>query len=355
MGAFRFFLAAMVAFSHLHGRYLPVNLGASAVVCFYFLSGYLMTLSFSRFQQDSASPLRAFYTDRFVRIYPAFLLVFLLSCLWLAFDPAKAGRLAEGTWFYELLIIPYNYIFIMDGSRSDVIVPGWSLGAELQFYLLLPLLMLLSVRIKVALLAVLVLLQWWIFALGGTVADHLPGCAAISQFWCEREFPTAFGYVLPPVIALTFLLGHLAYLGRHDNLARHSVRLTVAAYILAFFVILSHNGMLKSQPVDEILIGMMLFVPLGRELLKRLHQGQSDAIDNYLGKLAYPLFLTHMLARWIVEAVNGTGGAYYLWCGLLSVALAMLVAAFQTRVDSWRYRLRGFGKVTSQRAMAGQP
>ena len=348
MGSFRFFLAIMVAFSHWHGRYLPVNLGASAVICFYFISGYLMTLSYQRFQKDSATPLRAFYTDRFVRLYPAFLLVFALSCLWLLFDPNRAGQLANGTWFYELLIIPYNYIFAMDATRSDVIVPGWSLGAEIQFYLVLPLIMLLSLRTKIVALMVLVLLQWTIFAMGGTVADHLPGCGTISEFWCNQPFPTAFGYVLPQVVVLTFLLGHLAYVGEHQPLARTAVRWTVAAYAVAFFVILSHNGMLKTQPVDEVLIGMMLFVPLARELLKRIKGGNSDWLDGWMGKLAYPVFLTHMLARWIVEATNGTGGAYYLWCALVTLLLAIGVAQFQARIDSWRYRLRGFGKVTAK-------
>lgn len=350
MGAFRFFLAMTVAFSHWHGRYLPLNLGESAVICFYFISGYLMTLSYSRFQRDSATPLRAFYTDRLVRLYPAFLLVFALSALWLAFDPNRAGQLANGTWLYELLIIPYNYLFVMAGSRSDVIIPGWSLGAELQFYLVLPVIMLLPLRAKGAILILLVLLQWAIFAMGGTVADHIPGCAAISEFWCSRSFPDAFGYTLPPVIILTFLLGHLARLAETNPAARQLVRWTIASYAVVFFVGFSHNGMLKPQPVDELLIGMMLLIPLARELLKRISSGNSDPLDSYLGKLAYPLFLTHMLARWIVEASNGTGGAYYLWCATISIALAIAVAAFQTQIDNWRYHLRGFGKVTAKSA-----
>src|ERR1700727_1796255 len=68
VGCFRLVLAALVALSHLMPNYgidLPnINFGAAAVVCFYFISGYLMFLSFSRFRQHSGTPARTFYIDR---------------------------------------------------------------------------------------------------------------------------------------------------------------------------------------------------------------------------------------------------------------------------------------------------
>lgn len=59
MGYFRFLLAALVAYSHISGRYLPLNFGTSAVPAFYFLSGYLMTLLMKRFAANSAGLARS--------------------------------------------------------------------------------------------------------------------------------------------------------------------------------------------------------------------------------------------------------------------------------------------------------
>ena len=43
MGSFRFMLAMLVAISHTLGVSMRGNLGASAVIAFYFISGWLMT------------------------------------------------------------------------------------------------------------------------------------------------------------------------------------------------------------------------------------------------------------------------------------------------------------------------
>ncbi|MET3900816.1 peptidoglycan/LPS O-acetylase OafA/YrhL [Devosia sp. UYZn731] len=79
MGTFRFLLASLVMLSHFPGVYLKSNLGQSSVLAFYFISGWLMAMSYERFVAKSASPNTAFFLDRFIKIWPSYALVFVVS------------------------------------------------------------------------------------------------------------------------------------------------------------------------------------------------------------------------------------------------------------------------------------
>ena len=56
LGILRFILAMLVLLSHIPGLGMPLNPGVSAVILFYFISGYLMGRSYRRFQQHSQQP-----------------------------------------------------------------------------------------------------------------------------------------------------------------------------------------------------------------------------------------------------------------------------------------------------------
>lgn len=70
LGIVRFVLAVLVLLSHIPGLGMPLNPGVSAVILFYFISGYLMARSYLRFQQHSAQPSRDFYMGRLLKLMP---------------------------------------------------------------------------------------------------------------------------------------------------------------------------------------------------------------------------------------------------------------------------------------------
>jgi len=63
----------LVALSHFGLGIYDLNPGQWAVVCFYVLSSFLMERQFQKLAPGGG--IRAFYLDRFFRIYPVYLVV----------------------------------------------------------------------------------------------------------------------------------------------------------------------------------------------------------------------------------------------------------------------------------------
>jgi peptidoglycan/LPS O-acetylase OafA/YrhL len=72
LGTWRFFLAAVVAISHLWAGMID-GPAAYAVWGFFVLSGYLMTLVLTTKYGTAPAGLRQFATNRLLRIYPSFI------------------------------------------------------------------------------------------------------------------------------------------------------------------------------------------------------------------------------------------------------------------------------------------
>lgn len=351
MGGFRFMLAAFVAYSHFEGVILPVNLGVSAVIGFYFISGYLMSLSYERFQAKTAHPVRAFYTDRIIRLYPAYLLVFVASALFYWLSPKLTGLRPVN--LIELLIIPNNYTQLAAHKINLVIPPSWSLGAELQFYLLLPLLLKINRQFRVVLLYTFVILHLCALSLSGVLGDYSTACLKLSQRACEARASDLIGYRYLFFVGVVFLLGNIAHeIYEKKSLHEGILHSVMAAYVFGFFLIFPVGKMLGNENTFAVLLGMMLFIPLSLHTLQQLRTGvPSGKVDKWLGKLAYPLFLSHFLGQWIVDPVWGSAAQnnyYASQAMLVSVGLAFLVALFQEWVDRKRYAYRGFGRVTGK-------
>ena len=103
LGFVRFGLAFLVVISHvgffLHGK----NVGVFAVVVFYLLAG--LTVS-KVFLKVAPNDMKYFFTDRFLRIYPLYFAVAVLSIIFLFFS---IKDLSIYKIFLNLIIIPLNY------------------------------------------------------------------------------------------------------------------------------------------------------------------------------------------------------------------------------------------------------
>jgi peptidoglycan/LPS O-acetylase OafA/YrhL len=145
--------------------------GWVGVDLFFVLSGYLITRSlFAR----GGVVWRTYLIKRLLRIVPAYYVVLLL---------AAAGMFP----FYTVpapdraVSVGYHLLFLQDYLPANLVVAFWSLGVEEKFYLLAPLLVLLTLRLKSAarhyqLLGALLLLgpllRFLTFLLMGTPPDY---------------------------------------------------------------------------------------------------------------------------------------------------------------------------------------
>ena len=162
----------------------PYSYAATAVDCFFVVSGYLVTNSF-----DRDPNLYRFYVRRFFRIYPLYLVVIVLQAIALgAIEPAgyvaNAGSLAKYLFFNAVFA---NFIQhdIGHGVLNGLADPSlnaslWTLKIEFAFYLLVPFIWRLAKRYgDVLLIAIFVLSAVYyqaLFSAGQYVlAKQLPG------------------------------------------------------------------------------------------------------------------------------------------------------------------------------------
>jgi len=145
MGLLRLLLALSVVINH-SGPLFGYSLigGRAAVQSFFIISGFYMSLIINEKYALQAHAYRLFITNRFLRIFPIYWLVLILTILFsvIIFHPLN---LPSHESFLELLIknvflFPTtDYIFNNSQTYEGLVVyPAWTLGLELLFYLVAP-------------------------------------------------------------------------------------------------------------------------------------------------------------------------------------------------------------------------
>jgi len=294
-GSYRLLLAAVVAVSHMARPMLDFNIGITAVVQFYLISGFVMAGLIERHYSDllrrpagPAAPASGrgrsalhFYADRGLRIYPQYLLFIGLTILLhrhYQFETIFLERpLDARLLLYNLLIIPLDFfMFDMTIQGGTLIPPAWSLGAELQFYLLLP----------------------FVLAFGRSLLP-LAGASlvvfALAMF--ELLHPDWYGYRLLPGVLFIFLTGTLLYQARTQRRAAIAVGVLYALVLAIAAGAQAMHG-LEADTTAECLSGYLLGVPI----VFALSRFTPRRWDDFLGFASYGTFLVHNLVMYVMQA-----------------------------------------------------
>lgn len=319
MGLYRLILAAAVAVSHMDIPIYGYNPGVIAVISFYILSGYVMTMLIKRYYL-APHMIPHFYADRAARLYPQFLLYAVATLVALLFIPIKSPfleNLNASTVALNLSMLPLGY-YMLGLSNAMLIPQSWSLGLELTFYLVVPFMLLWFDRRSMLLLAAASLS---IFALAYT--------GKINTDW--------FGYRLLPGTLFMFMVG-MAFADRE----RFSPWFPVAMLgIAGGLLYLAPPHILALPHNHEVLIGFVI----GVLALTVLQWVPFSRFDEALGNISYGLFLNHFIAIWI--AIDGYGwtrpftnrqaAAIVFSSAVAAVASYILV---ERPVLRWRRRMR---------------
>lgn len=169
--------------------------GYLGVSFFFVLSGFVIAWSYR-----PGEPHRAFLRRRLVKLFPNHLM------MWTAAMALFAAAITTPAAYLTNLLL-FNSHLPDAAVYVTVNPPSWTLGSELLFYLLFPLLFALVLRIPVrrlglaagamvlGVLAVAAITQWWI---PDTPRSPLTPVST-TQFW--------FGYIFPPSRLFEFVLG----------------------------------------------------------------------------------------------------------------------------------------------------
>jgi peptidoglycan/LPS O-acetylase OafA/YrhL len=299
MGAIRLFLASVVVLAHVQAfiagpaghavsPYLFCGMnGGRAVVCFFVVSGFLISYALSR-KYIGPGALRDFYRARFFRIFPLYWAVVALFVAFDAFgaryqlvEQAHNGNVLDlfsglflfgADWRVEFAHYPaLDWLALPSGLAI-----AWTLSVELTFYVMAPF-----------------------------VLHSLPRSAALFSLSClvrgglvtRYGFDPVLTYMFIPTTLCFFMLGHLARLA-YDNYL-HSVRFYNLGFGISAIVFLQF----VAQPLDDLyfygfIISFALFLPYAFARTK-------DArLLNFLGDLSYPVYLCHPFVLFLIYGLD---------------------------------------------------
>lgn len=308
MGLFRFLLAMLVLLSHMGITLKGLNIGVIAVVVFYMLAGKVVFRLWLRMPNDSlAGRCHWFYRDRLLRILPmyAFVICFAIAA-WLL--GAESWFLSSSPswidWLNNLLIVPLNYYMYSGADTFTLLPPAWSLAAELQFYILVPLLL----------------------ALGGLAP--LVFAATLAVF-VLAQLPVLdtdiFGYRLLAGIGFVFLTGGVLELranGRRSYLLEFMVLGTWLG-MLGWSVLLALVPELREPFNQEVALGYTLGLPALLMLARLRLQGSVKRAEQLAGVLSYGVFLAHFPVIWLLDLLHAGLGSSVPLVSLGSVLIAL--------------------------------
>jgi peptidoglycan/LPS O-acetylase OafA/YrhL len=369
VGTVRFLLALCVVVTHSKGGSivgLTLFSGLSAVQCFYVISGFLIAMVLN--ERADYARLRNFYLSRYLRLWPAYIVVALASLAltrsdWLSQLSQNAdwpGMVFLAFSNLTLLFQDWTLFLRFDAGHliptaafgiwpdaqvnSFLLVPQcWSIGVELTFYLIAP-----FVCRKVSTLVAL--LTFGIVTRLIVAAMHPP---ALDP-WVYRFAPAEM---------TLFAAGGLAYFaGRSVYVSRPHLAKVACRWSIALFVTLTFGSEIVTPWVTKfgamsqpLLLVNWPFLLLMIVCVAPLFFGaRSNRLDAALGELSYPMYLCHMLvgtliATWLPERWQAGNALYVVVVILVAIALDILIVK---PVDAFRRRLGARAPEGDHRAAA---
>lgn len=342
MGVLRLLLAISVVLAHckgFFGHYFVA--GDIAVQAFYIISGFYMSLVWNEKYRLQPSPYLTFLKNRLQRLFPAYWTVLLLTLglsllLYYISDFQSTGRLDVYFKYYDTLS-PFSRIFLLFtnsfllfqewvmfmGVNPDtgsffftpdflstspqlmhfLIIPqAWTIGVELMFYVLAPVLVSRRLRWIVILFVSSMVLRQLIYSAGYA---HDP--------WTFRFFPTELAF---------FLAGNLVY---RIYLKMNRLEIEFRWLISIFMLVLSFTLLYDTLDFPFKRIVYFTVFSAGIPFVFRLTRKLKD--DQRIGDLSYPVYISHVL---IITVFNR------IWTGpiwLYTPLLLLSVLGFSFLLD----------------------
>jgi peptidoglycan/LPS O-acetylase OafA/YrhL len=303
MGLIRLLLAISVVLFH-SGIPSSYNIANStvAVLSFFIISGFYMAFILDK-KYKGPKAYFLFLSNRFLRIFPLYWIAFLVTLgfvllkllfhfgtednaiiHYLKYSPSSLSLkfyldLANVIIRNITLIINLDYFRLNNSQPGYLLIPqAWTLQLELLFYLIAPFIVKLSKKIFLILLSI-----YLIGFFGYIVPNHImqPNLAFI--------FLNNFQFFLLGVLSYKFLYGFFST-KRIQPLVLNVIFLTFLSYLI-FYNLIPIKIPLLALNMDNLPYYILLAIALPAIFI----QTKSNTIDNFIGKLSYPVYIMHLI------------------------------------------------------------
>jgi peptidoglycan/LPS O-acetylase OafA/YrhL len=353
MGFFRLLLASLVLASHC--GVAPPFIGVLAVECFFVISGFYIQMILSEQYMGQPRWVLRFWESRALRIFvPYWVIMLCILTLrvmehyvlvgehipFLALLKDRPFSLdAVIALFTNLFIVGSDYfkqIRIADACGSFfwdqlVIQPVWSVGTELLFYAIAPLLLL--CRSTVLLCIVLLSAAGKSILLYGHSYDIFYQGLPCGDGLLNSTFPLEFG------VFITGALGYRIYRTAH---LKSNYLLSVAAMTLLTAAVLAG---LKIQSASWMMLSYQLYLLCVIPTVPFLFAAsRSLRLDRYIGELSYPFYLWHHYFVDLMYSIDKSTHhlspyTVFIFAGTLTLLAAMLIVKLiEAPLSAFRHR-----------------
>lgn len=352
MGLLRFYLAACVMFAHTASFPFPIGISPqSAVMIFFIISGFYMAILLNKIYIGPGSKF-AFYFNRFFRLWPIFIIITLCTMMapifisnytdnpnnWI-WPGVKNGSISieaaiiisisnffmvlQDWQFYFSQNLSHGFVLLQGFSGGkdlfvyDYVPQAWSLGVEISFYIVAPLIVRNVRLILLTIIASLLLNLYWM------------NIGASFSPW---------RYMFLPSVIYLFMLGAFAYHLWMGNWIKSLNKQDILLMVITVFIIiltsmkLNNDGEIYRAYLPLQFMAIAFFIPLLFMLTKNWKY------DYFIGELSYPIYLCHLLILHIAKAfdVQGDGKLVIAISLLFSI---LLVVAVDLPMHRWRHRM----------------
>lgn len=301
MGTLRTVFAIAVVLAHVWPNGPVFVGGQNAVQLFYIISGFLM--SFVLVERKSYASARSFYVNRYLRLYPIYLVVAAISLCTRGPDFFEVYKSSWGAaallvfsnaflvgqdWVLFSAVKDHSLVFTTNFLNSDVllfrgllVIPAWTLGVELTFYAIAPFILPRRRAIYI-LLTASALLRGYLVLIGIGANDP----------WTYRFFPTELALFLLGALAHQILLPLcVKHLGKAERWLPEAVTVFTVLMAVEYF----------NFPGQESVKRILLFTGFIALLPFAFIFSQRNRIDRLIGELSYPIYIVQMLAIQLVR------------------------------------------------------
>ncbi len=355
MGALRFYLALCVVMAHV--AKFPFIIGISpqsAVMIFFIISGFYMTMILNKTYIGQGSSM-IFFFNRFMRLWPIFIIITLCSMIaplllshygdnpnnwiWAAMHGgAKSIEAVICILFSNFFMVLHDWQFYFsrdisegfslitgfsggtDLSVYDYVPQAWSIGVEICFYLLAPLI----VRSMRAILSVAVI------------------SLLINLFWIHvgaRFEP--WRYMFLPSVLYLFMMGAAGYHFFFKGWIKSSNWKDWLLLLMTLLILLIVSNKVNADRPLYIAFEPFKFLNYAIAIPILFTITKNWRIDRFIGELSYPLYLCHLLVLHVVKALTPTGE---IGRGIMVIIISIIVSILlyftvDYPINLWRHKL----------------